>query len=36
VYRPGCEPETLSETGTVDGGVAVPGFRLPVREIFEP
>lgn len=40
VHRPGPAsgrpPEILSETDTVDGGSAVPGFRLPVREIFEP
>ena len=33
---PGRRPEILTETDTVDGGPAVPGFRLPVREIFEP
>jgi len=35
VHRPSRAPETLSRTDTLDGGSAVPGFRLPVREIFE-
>lgn len=35
VHRPGSPPETLSRTDTLKGGSAVPGFRLPVREIFE-
>ncbi|MGD2114095.1 MAG: Uma2 family endonuclease [Acidobacteriota bacterium] len=36
IHRPGHLPEILSKADTVDGGAAVPGFRLPVREIFEP
>jgi Uma2 family endonuclease len=36
VHRPDHVPVTLSEADTVDGGSAVPGFHLPVREIFEP
>jgi Uma2 family endonuclease len=35
VHRPGRPPETLSRTDTLDAGSAVPGFRLPVRDIFE-
>lgn len=35
VHRPGRPPETLARTEVLDGGSAVPGFRLPVREIFE-
>lgn len=35
VHRPGRPPETLSRHETLDGASAVPGFRLPVREIFE-
>lgn len=34
VHRPGRLPETLSRADILDGGTAVPGFRLPVREIF--
>ncbi len=35
VHRPRRPPATLSRKDTLDGGSAVPGFRLPVREIFE-
>jgi Uma2 family endonuclease len=36
VHRSGRPPESFSRNDTVDGGAAVPGYRLPVREIFEP
>lgn len=36
VHRSGRPPETSSRNDTVDGGAAVPGYRLPVRDIFEP
>jgi Uma2 family endonuclease len=35
VHRPGREPESLSRNDTLDGGAVLPGFRLPVAEIFE-
>lgn len=35
VHRSDRPPETLSRKDTLDGAPAVPGFRLPVREIFE-
>jgi len=35
VHQRDCIPETLLETDVLDGGSAVPGFRLPVRAIFE-
>ncbi|HSL82134.1 MAG TPA: Uma2 family endonuclease [Thermoanaerobaculia bacterium] len=35
VHRPGRPPETLPRYETLLGDPAVPGFRLPVREIFE-
>ncbi len=34
VYAAGQEPQTIGEDGTLDGGEILPGFRLPVREIF--
>ena len=34
VYRPGQPVLILDETGTLDGGHALPGFRLNVRDIF--
>ena len=36
VHRPDHLPETLTGADIVDGGSLLPGFRLPVREIFEP
>lgn len=35
IHRPGREPETLGTGETLDGGDYLPGFRLPVAEIFE-
>ena len=34
VHRPGQEPVVLSETDTLDGGDVVPGWSMPVSEIF--
>jgi Uma2 family endonuclease len=34
VHRPGRPPRTLLESETLDGEDVVPGFRLPVAEIF--
>ena len=34
VHRPGQEPQVLTETDTLDGGDVVPGWQMPVREIF--
>jgi Uma2 family endonuclease len=34
VYRPGQPPLHLTEHDTLDGEDVVPGWRLPVREIF--
>ncbi len=34
VHRPGYEPITLDETGTVNGGDILPGFTLAVKDIF--
>jgi hypothetical protein len=31
----GREPVTLGPGGTLDGGEILPGFRLPLSEIFE-
>lgn len=36
VHRPGRPPETLSSGEVLDGGPVLPGFRLPVRDLFEP
>jgi hypothetical protein len=33
-HRPGQPPRILTETDTLDGEDVVPGFSLPVREIF--
>lgn len=35
VHLPGHEPETLEAGDTLDGEAYLPGFRLPVAEIFE-
>jgi Uma2 family endonuclease len=34
IHRPGRAPVELDETGVIDGGDVVPGWRLPVRDIF--
>lgn len=34
LYRSGCDPVELDETGVIEGGDVVPGWRLPVRDIF--
>ena len=34
VHRPGQEPRVLSEADTLDGGDVVPGWQMPVGEIF--
>lgn len=34
VYAQGQEPRTLGETDELDGGEVIPGFRLPVAELF--
>jgi Uma2 family endonuclease len=36
VYRPGGQGVILSERDELDGEQVLPGFRLPVREIFRP
>ena len=35
VHLPGREPITLTEEDTLDGGDIVPGWSMPVAEIFE-
>ena len=34
VYLPGEDPEILTEEDILDGGDVVPGWTIPVREIF--
>lgn len=34
VLAPGVEPHTLTDGDTLDGGEVVPGFRLPVTDVF--
>lgn len=34
VYRPGRAPLDLTESGVIDGEDVVPGWKLPVRDIF--
>jgi len=34
VYRPGAEPETLTEAGQLEGQDLLPGFRCPVADLF--
>jgi len=34
VYATGQPPRILSETEQIDGGDVIPGFRLPIHEIF--
>lgn len=34
VHRPGQEPQVLNEGDTLDGGDVVPGWQMPLAEIF--
>lgn len=34
VFRPDASPKTLGENDTLDGGDVLPGFTLPVADIF--
>jgi Uma2 family endonuclease len=34
VFRPDAAPRTLGEGDILDGGDILPGFSLPVAEIF--
>jgi Uma2 family endonuclease len=34
IYAPGEPVRTVGMGGTLDGGVVLPGFTLPVRELF--
>ncbi len=34
IHRPGRDVETLTERDEFDGGAAVPGFRMPVADLF--
>jgi Uma2 family endonuclease len=34
VYRPGRPPERLADDGVLDGDPVLPGFLLPVAEVF--
>ena len=34
LYRPGRPPERLAADGILDGDPVLPGFRLPVAEVF--
>ena len=34
VYRPGAPVITLTEDDTLDGDPVLPGFILPVRQVF--
>ncbi len=36
VHRPDQDSEVLSAGDILDGGAVLPGFRLPVRELFQP
>ena len=35
VFAPGTQPREFGEADILDGGGVLPGFRLPVAEIFE-
>ena len=35
VHRPGLEPQVLTAADVLDGAEVVPGWRMPVAEIFE-
>lgn len=34
VYQPDADDQLLTLTDTLDGGAALPGFSVPVRELF--
>ncbi len=36
VYLPGQRPQVVDIDGVLDGGTILPGFRLPVKDIFPP
>ena len=36
VHRPGVLAVTLTGGDVLDGGDVLPGFRLPLSEIFDP
>ena len=35
LHRPGHSAATLTGDDVLDGGDALPGFRLPLRDIFD-
>ena len=35
VHQTGVPVVTLTETDTLDGAPVLPGFTLPVRDVFE-
>jgi Uma2 family endonuclease len=35
IHQPGVAPRTLTRDDTLDGGDVLPGFSVPVREVFE-
>ena len=35
IHEPGRRPRDLSEADTLDGGIVVPGWTTPVRQLFE-
>ena len=35
VHPAGGPVTTLTESDTLDGGAVLPGFAMPVREVFE-
>jgi hypothetical protein len=35
VHTPGAPDRTLTEDDVLDGGSVLPGFRVPVREVFK-
>ena len=35
VYRPGRRPQRLPEDGVLEGDPVLPGYRLPLAELFE-
>jgi Uma2 family endonuclease len=35
VYRPGREPERIADDGALEGDPVLPGYRLPVAELFD-
>jgi Uma2 family endonuclease len=34
VFRPDAAPRTLAEDDVLDGGDALPGFAVPLAEVF--